>query len=127
MTTENKTRAPIWCNRAIVTQERDTALMNILRNYNLVLPKNAVEWRATRNPNTHEFRKGSHKQLFSTLTLLCTDGVVAFALLGDNETIVHIQLSAFVERMEDIVPANFARKTVTSKAKARLKELTSED
>lgn len=94
------------------------ALISLIGKYSLVLPKNSSEWRVALTPEGRH-PQGSHAQLFSSLTLLCTDGVVAFALLGDDETVVFIQLKAFIPREED-KPAMEHRKSPKSKSKKQL-------
>lgn len=70
---------------------RDNFLIATLEQYRFVLPANAIEWRARRT-------KGSSPSLnLSSVTLLATDGIVAYFVLGDDETLFYGHLAAFEE------------------------------
>lgn len=77
------------------------SIPQLCERFNLTLPKNAIEWRTTWATERKDFPIGSHSQLYSSLKLLCTDGVVAWALLGDDETLVFIQLKSFIPRTDE--------------------------
>lgn len=79
-------------NRASATQSRDDALIRAVAQHGLTLPRNAVEWRV-------DSRKGTLNGLNLCVRLICTDGVVAWALTGDERTFF-CHLSNFVEDKE---------------------------
>lgn len=68
---------------------RDNFLIATLERYRFVLPANAIEWRAKRD-------RGTIPSLnLSSVTLLATDGIVAYFVLGDDETLFFGHLAAF--------------------------------
>lgn len=70
-----------------------TALMTVMQKHGFVIPaKRQAEWRAVNE-------KGSIPSLgISTAVLLATDGIVAYFLLGDDETLFFGHLAAFEPR-----------------------------
>lgn len=62
------------------------SLIRVLGQYNLTLPKNAIEWRVCFDPGGHAGVTGTHG-LHGTVTELITDGIVSWFLLGDHETL----------------------------------------
>lgn len=75
--------------RADSAQARDDSMVACMERHGITLPRNAVEWRT-------DSRKGELRGLSLRVHLLCTDGVVAWALTGD-EKVFFCHLSNFVE------------------------------
>lgn len=73
----------------------DEGILTIMLRHGLTLPSNAIEWRAK------AYIKGALTPLFSRVFLIATDGVVAWFLLGDRETLFFGHLSNFVEEKEE--------------------------
>lgn len=77
---------------------RDDFLIQTLAEYKFVLPGNAIEWRAKRT-------RGSIPSLnFNSVTMLATDGVVAYFVLGDDVTLFYGHLAAFEEDKGELEP-----------------------
>ena len=73
--------------------EDGQGLIDLLGRFNLTLPRNAIEWRVSG-------KSGTHTALGFTVKMLCTDGVVAWFLLGNGVTTMFGHLSNFEEAKE---------------------------
>lgn len=61
-------------------------LFQLLRQYSITLPQNAIEWRVCLNLEKEIGISGQHI-LHGLVTQLLTDGIVCWFLLGDHETL----------------------------------------
>jgi len=84
----------------------------VMEQHGLTLPRNAIEWR------WGALRVGTHTALGFTVRLLCTDGVVAWFLLGDGVTTMFGHLTNFEETKEE--RERPASKTSRPKSKRQL-------
>lgn len=64
-------------------------LIDVMREFNITLPRNAAEWRRAD-------ARGTLPAFNHTVRVLATDGVVAWFLLGDGRTTFFGHLAAFV-------------------------------
>lgn len=73
-----------------------TLLMAAMQKYGFVIPaKRQADWRA-------KDEKGTLPSLgINSVTLVATDGIVAYFLLGDDKTLFFGHLSAFVENKKE--------------------------
>lgn len=81
--------------RATVANAKEVALLSVMEQHGLTLPRNAIEWRYG------QLKVGTHTALGFTVRLLCTDGVVAWFLLGDGVTTMFGHLTNFEETKEE--------------------------
>ncbi len=70
-------------------QAKDDSLVRIMTTYGITLPANAIEWRVKE-------AKGTLPAFNYSVTLLVTDGILGWFLLGDGETLFYGHLAAFV-------------------------------
>jgi len=83
-------------------------LIALLAKHGLTLPRNAIEWRDGKGV------LGTHTALGFQVRLLCTDGVCAWFLLGDDVTTLFGHLSNF-EAVDTDKPYCGPRKRSTSR------------
>lgn len=99
----NPTSQPTPAEAALIPKARaETSpgdwLIATLGQYGFVLPANAIEWRAKRV-------KGSLPSLsIHSATLLATDNIVAYFVLGDDTTLFYGHLAAFEPDKEEKEP-----------------------
>lgn len=90
----------------MTSSSRDDALISILRDFNLTLPRNAMEWRVP----LEETRGYIQGITIGSVRLLCTDGIVAWFGHSDGSTLFgHMQ--HFVADREASPPRAGAKRT----------------
>lgn len=98
-----------------------TSLMETMQTYDFVIPaKRQADWRAPRDEDGTRFRGSLPSLSIATATLLATDGIVAYFVLGDDKTLLYGHLAAFVEATEShgAFRANAVRKERGASAKS---------
>lgn len=80
---------------------KDDLLLALMKAHAFVLPRNAIEWRPVTDASGFPLRGSLPSLSISTATLLCTDGIAAFYLLGDDTTLFFGHLTAFVENKKE--------------------------
>jgi len=95
------------------------SILPVLERYNLTLPKNAIEWRVA-------MKHGSHSVYVGAVTLLLTDGVLGWYLLGD-ETCFLGHLGNFTEDEEEKAPSEAQGPRLAKKIHTRNVTLANED
>lgn len=77
-----------------------TVLMATMSKYGFVIPaKRQADWRAPRDESGEMLRGSLPSLSISSATLLATDGIVAYFVLGDDETLLYGHLAAFEENL----------------------------
>lgn len=71
-------------------------LIGVMARYNLTLPRNAAEWRVAYGKDGQDVRGELRGIVTGEVRLLCTDGVVAWFVLGDGETVLFGHLGNLV-------------------------------
>lgn len=79
---------------------KDDLLLSLMRKHGFVLPRNAIEWRVVLDQTGKPLRGSLPSLSISTASLLCTDGIVAYFLLGDDSTLFFGHLAAFEKAKE---------------------------
>ena len=72
---------------------RENALMDVMQKHKLTLPRNQAEWRVASGPDGEDLRGELVGILVGEVKVLCTDGLLAYFLLGDGETVVYGHLA----------------------------------
>lgn len=122
MNTPNETAGPTGPIKLVTHND----IVDVLEAYGLTLPRNAIEWRVPRDSDNQLFY-GKHTALRCHVTLLLTDGVVCWFLLGDGLTLLHGHLSNFDRERETRVAYAGPRAKAPSQSRKRLLELVEED
>lgn len=71
-------------------------LIEVMGRYALTLPRNAAEWRVAYGKDGQDVRGELRGIVMGEVRLLCTDGVVAWFVLGDGETVLFGHLGNLV-------------------------------
>lgn len=99
-TDEQKKLHAAAAQRANMQWARENALMECMARYKLTLPRNQAEWRVACGPKGEDIRGELVGILVGEVRVLCTDGLLAYFLLGDGETVVWGHLGNLVVRKE---------------------------
>lgn len=116
-THERRTYVP----RVVWSDAASTALMETMQTYDFTIPaKRQADWRAPRDEDGTRFKGALPSLSIATATLLATDGIVAYFVLGDDKTLLYGHLAAFVEATEShgAFRANAVRKERGASAKS---------
>lgn len=76
-------------------------LIRVMERYRLTLPRNAAEWRVAYGPNGSNIFGDMPGITNGKVRLLCTDGLMAWFLLGDGETVLWGHLANLVVEKEE--------------------------
>lgn len=95
---EPETRRASAPSRVLWSDVGTLALMRVMQEYDFVIPaKRQADWRAPVDETGARLRGSLPSLSISTATLLATDGIVAYFVLGDDKTLLYGHLAAFVE------------------------------
>lgn len=79
-------------------------LIDLMARYRLTLPRNAADWRRAYGKDGADVTGELPGIASGKVKLLCTDGLLAWFLLGDGETVLWGHLANFVEDKPDKQP-----------------------
>ncbi len=68
-------------------------LIRVMETYGLTLPRNAQEWRVSRDAHGERIKGELVGILVGQVEVLCTDGLLAYFLLGNGETVIYGHLA----------------------------------